>query len=633
MAKKKKKIWKRVRLYSASEVHDEVVERPLAWDTETDGLNGKLSCITYHRPGDTTILPPDKDALDTFVSVLLSEHYPSVWYAHNAQYDWRYIWDHLIDTGYYIQLFNRTESDIFQITIWHEDPTGDPRIDKEITKTVLRDSSALFSGSLEEFAEYFASEDKKKMCGSIDFKNGERFDINNETHVDYAIRDAVALQSAMCGFRDDFFQSFDCYPAMTVAGSAVKAWQASLGDESYFCLDAPAERFIDHAYYGGMVFLTSTVEQGACSTYDINSSYPAQMLSQPVPDGRIAEVYSYIPDKLGFYRVIVETPKDLIIPILPCRSESGHMQWRSGIFETYTTSVELEFALEHGYILHEIIVGLVFTDKVLPFQKFIDKCKQMRTQYKGTSLEMLAKLMQNALYGKFATKIDRISLFIPRGEQDEERMQEGYCVNGEQGIWAEPIHDPEIKRMPHWAAFITAYARLSLLKTIYSVGVDNVVYGDTDSITVRNNCDHSSIPQHQSEYGYFKKEKSWESFRAIAPKVYAGRLDDDEINIHNSKTGPKDMRGHYIGKVKGIPKSQVDESLLERIFRGEKVTVEYESVPKLVSILKGKANAGTGTIHNSRTLTDIANSSNWQESCGTVRCKAISETECIRRVS
>ena len=574
--------------------NDEIV---CAWDTETEGLNGALLCISYSVPDRSGILSPDE--MPAFLDLLISHPAPCVWYAHNAQYDWRYLLAPLIDAGLHLEFLNRTDTDIFQVTIWHEQPTGNRKKDKSIPKTIMRDSMALFPGTLADLCRYYGTEQKKH----IDFATNV-FDIDNPAHRDYAITDAVALRQAMEGFRAVFQEHFGCSPGVTTAGSALRAWKTALGDQEYYCLSAAQEKSIDAAYYGGLAFLTSTERHDGAITYDINSSYPAQMLSHPVPYGTPLTAFEIEQDRLGVYTVRVRAPEDLIVPILPSRDEKGNMIWRAGEFVTTVTSMELKFALGHGYQLLGFIGGFYFPEQVKPFDAFIGKCRDLRYQFKGTAVENMAKLMQNSLYGRFAAKTVRRQLYMPISADD---LADGSPVHGDLGIWARDVLDEQMLRMPAWSAFITAHARLALLRTIYAVGPSNVIMGDTDSITVKAGADVSAIPVDDLEYGKFKLEKTWEHVRAIAPKVYVGKL------------AGKDT---YTGKCKGIPKYKATPDILQKIDAGIKITVMYESVPNLVSILKGVSSAGEGTKTRQRAVSDLSRSSNWRETeTGNVRPK------------
>jgi hypothetical protein len=143
--------------------------------------------------------------------------------------------------------------------------------------------------------------------------------------------------------------------------------------------------------------------------------------------------------------------------------------------------------------------------------------------------------------------------------------------------------------LPQWAVWITAHARLHLLKTIYdTLGVEAVVYGDTDSITCLG-----EVPTGKS-YGDFKLEKEWKCFRAIAPKVYAGQL----------------RSGEWTGACKGIPSKQAGGALFKKLFEEGMVTARIETLPSLMVTMKSP---GATLRVMDRRSTDIAKSQNWEQ--------------------
>lgn len=511
------------KVYSAAVVRDE--EKIFAaFDTETQGLGGKLLAISAHVMGQTFYWS-GPDMVRDFVNLFLTYPSPVVWYAHNAQYDWRYIIPYLIEHEYCVDLGMRTDSDIYQVIVRHENK-----------KFIMRDSFALFSSppvSLKQLLKQFAPELPKL---EIDVEN---FDPQNPEHIEYSKRDAQGLAVALPRVDAMLKRLFSVGIGHTAAGTAVNAWCRTLPENTYFNSSAWNERelFIRQAYYGGLVFLTRTDklaskdESPVCETFDVNSSYPSVMRDYGVPTGRALQSRDYETGRMGIYRVRIKTPDDLIVPIIPCRGKRGNMQWRKGTFDTVCTSSELIFACQHGYKVLNLYEGFYFENVEFPFNDFIAKCQGIRKTFKKKPEEALAKLMQNSLYGKFGSKRERLKIFHPTSEAD---MMGAEPLNGMDYFWFKKELDESMRCLPQWATFITAHARLKILQAVYSVGVENAIYGDTDSITVLHG--HSQSINVGEDYGQFKLEKEWKQFRAIAPKVYAGRL----------------MDGTYLGAAKGV---------------------------------------------------------------------------------
>src|SRR5665647_598373 len=65
-----------------------------AFDTETEGLGGKLLSIQWGLMGDV-FFDCSENMIENFINFILEYPSPFVWYAHFAQYDWRYIIDYI----------------------------------------------------------------------------------------------------------------------------------------------------------------------------------------------------------------------------------------------------------------------------------------------------------------------------------------------------------------------------------------------------------------------------------------------------------------------------------------------------------------------------------------------------------
>lgn len=549
---------------------------PLSFDTETDGLGGVLQCITAHDMDNEHYFDDPDTMVAQFFHVIEQFEYPFVWFAHNAQYDWRYFLDYIKRNSIDCHISMRTDTDIYQITLF---------IDGK--RIVMRDSLALFPGTLRQFADSFTPEIPK---GHIDFDAGERFDKTNPDHQAYAKRDTAILRRGLPRFNAMLQRHFGVSMAHTTAGTAMKAWQASLPDGDYYetSIYGDEELFIRSAYYGGLVFLTRTDVVRGAQTFDINSSYPHQMCTHGVPWGQRVSSLNWRGALPGIFRVTVRAPHNLVVPILPARDIKGFMRWYAGTFETVVTNVELKFAEEHGYEILSVKEGMVWERTIFPFTAFIEKCKSIRTQFKGLPEETLAKLMQNSLYGKFGARRDRLLVFCPDVD-DESSTIDALPLDDEGFWWIRKEFADDLRCLPAWATFITAHARMHILSVVYSVGVENVIYGDTDSITVCPGVAHHF--DQGLNYGQWKLEKTWESFRALAPKVYAGQ-----------------RNGSYYGAAKGLPKKKMDATAWAQLLAGDRVRIDYETLPSLRVAMKSGVSPAKPI---SRISTDIRNASNW----------------------
>jgi hypothetical protein len=519
---------------------------------------------------------------------IMADNHKFTWFAHNAQYELRYFIDALLDHKEHVKLYCRTDSEIFMVTI--KLPDYD-----EKAVLVIRDSMAIWPASLRKMLDTFCPELPKL---TIDFET-TRFDPSNPEHVEYSKRDSEGLLHALIRYNEMVKEIFDVNLRATTASTALASWCRTLdGDERYYN-SKDHEDFIRSAYFGGLVFLTDTRRYDDCNTYDINSSYAYTMKTFEVPIGNPVKSNLFAARYPGIYRVTVRAPNDLIVPILPKRHNKS-VVWPRGTFETTVTSEELKFATANGYRVLKIHDGRIWQQSFNPFVEFIEKCEGIRLRNPGTALSEVAKRMQNSCYGKFGSKRMRRKIFA--NLTDEETI--GAVPWGD--FWIKEVYSEDMQCLPVWAVFITARARLHLLSKVYEIGPANVLYGDTDSLTLKSGY---TIAQ-SKDYGGWKLEKAWTSFRARGPKVYAGMLD-----------------GRYKGAAKGIPKKQWERSGIFHVIldgqEGEPVT--YKVLEKFVTALKTRE---IGEHAARRTVSVLSHSKSWQaEPDGTVRPRLWSDIE------
>jgi hypothetical protein len=520
-----------------------------------------------------------ENMIDNFMSFILDYPKPFIWYAHFSQYDWRYIMDWLHNNEMDIVIGMRTENDIYQITIkWQG------------KKVIMRDSWALFSTKLDKFAKSFCPEIPKLK---IDIEN---YDPTKPEHIEYAKRDVLILLTALPRLFAMLRKHFDVEAGATAAGTSMKAWQNSLDyDEIYNASKFnEQELFVRQAYYGGIVFLTTTNTQQDAITLDINSSYPDIMCMKGVPVGKTIKTTEYIQHKMGVYRCRVKAPKELRIPIIPARDHKNNMRWYSGEFETVCTNVELIFAAKHGYEILEIFEGIVWEGVAYPFNEHIEKCKAIRKEFakknpedETSPEELLAKLMQNSLYGKYGSRRERRRIYSSHGLTDDQKLN--MTPFDEAGKWwILKELDDQMRTLPEWAVFITAHARIKLLTTAYAVGIENIYYGDTDSLTMRRGCE--KMVDTGADYGQWKIEKTWKEFRPIAPKIYVGILEN----------------GKYLGAAKGLPRKNLGDTQWKELLQDGANSAKALSLDSLRVTLRKGVNSATeltrksGNVNNSQ---------------------------------
>ncbi|MGH7237136.1 MAG: DNA polymerase, partial [Candidatus Saccharimonadales bacterium] len=360
-----------------------------AFDFESEGLGGKALAFSWClEDGAPHYYTHDNPAvIEDYALQVMLDNPAYRWYAHNAQYDWRYLIPAIRRTKTPTVYLSRTATDIYSIRL---NPDSE-------TPCNMVDSMAMWPGSLASMLDTFCPELPKLK---IDVT---KFDRKDPEHIAYSKRDAEGLVTAMIRFDQTMLEAYGEHIQLTTAGTSMKAWRRTIPDGTQYSPPLKYEEFIRQSYFGGYVIPHNIAAWENCKTYDINSSYPASMRDYEYPNGAATETRKFNEDCLGIYECEVKTPEDCTVPLLgkkEMRNKTDVTNWPRGNFKTVATSPEIKFARDHGYEV-KVIRGIFFESVCRPFVDFVKMSQKTRIQNKGTPLEAVCKLMQNSLYGKF----------------------------------------------------------------------------------------------------------------------------------------------------------------------------------------------------------------------------------------
>lgn len=277
---------------------------------------------------------------------------------------------------------------------------------------------------------------------------------------------------------------------ITQGSNALANYKEIIGGELKFRykfpkLDENDDVIIRKAYRGGFTYCNPKFagkHLGKISVFDVNSLYPSQMYSRPLPYDTPARFNGkYEPNKtypLYVQRLRCEfTLKKNKIPTIQLKNTLGfipneYVTSTNGEDVILTlTSVDLDLLFDHYEVtVYEWLGGYMFKSKTGMFTEYIDKwikVKQEATIEGNGGMRTLAKLMLNALYGKFGLKISCRSK-IPYYESDRVIYRDGEQEK------RDPVYIP-------MACYITAWARYTTITAAQAV-FDRFIYADTDSL-------------------------------------------------------------------------------------------------------------------------------------------------------
>lgn len=448
----------------------------------------------------------------------------SSFYFHNLKWDiqWIFIW--LFEHGFrHVKDRKELESKTFTTLISNKGMFYSTKVVFEkkgryTNSVTFFDSLKILPFKIKQIAKGFGLPFEK---GEIDYT------LHNDGHkgispeeLDYIRRDvkipAMALHTL-------FSQGLT---KMTQGSNALFDYKRTVGDrnfEKWFPIP-DYDQDVRQAYKGGYTYLNPrfrSVDIGSGIVFDVNSLYPWVMRNCLLPYGEgIYFQGQYEQDEI--YPLFVQMftcqfeLKPEHIPTLQIKDNLYSFipteYLESSGDEDVTlcmTSVDLKLFMEHYEVYNiEYHDGWKFKATTGLFTEYIDKWTEEKIKAKkekNFAMYVLAKLMLNALYGKFALN-PRVKSKYPFYDHGMIRY-----VEGEEN-YRDPIYIPV-------GAFVTAYARDKTIRSCQSV-YDRFVYADTDSMHLIGTEIPENLMVDDALLGYWKHESSFIRARYLRQKSY-----------------------------------------------------------------------------------------------------------------
>lgn len=285
---------------------------------------------------------------------------------------------------------------------------------------------------------------------------------------------------------------------------------------------------IRQSYKGGFTYLNPKFKELDLTegiVLDVNSLYPSVMYYQPLPYGEgIFFKGKYKPDKI--YNLYVQMftcqfeLKPGYIPTIQLKNNlsfipTQYLESSDGEDVTLClTNVDLELFMEHYNVYNiEYHSGWKFKSTIGLFKDYIDKWNKVKmesTLNGNKAMRTLAKLMLNALYGKFALN-PNVQSKLPWYDNGVIKYKLGEKET------REPIYIPV-------GTFITAWARYKTISSAQKV-YDRFVYADTDSLHLVGTEIPDMLEIDPVKLGAWKHESTFTRARFIRQKSYIEEID------------------------------------------------------------------------------------------------------------
>lgn len=327
--------------------------------------------------------------------------------------------------------------------------------------------------------------------------------------------------------------------AMTSGSDSLKGYKDVISTKTFEklfpILSLEDNKEIRWCYRGGFTWLNeryANKDIGGGIVFDVNSLYPSQMYYQPLPFGKPIKFNGkYVEDKdYPLYTQHIRCEfilKEGYIPTIQLKNQglmfkqNEYLKSSKGeTVDLYLTNIDLKLIEEH-YDLYDVeyVGGWKFRSKVGMFKEFIDKWMLVKATNKG-AIRLLAKLMLNSLYGKFATN-PKVTGKVPYLKEDGSN---GFTLpKDENGNVVDEFKDPVYTPI---GVFVTSYARNLTIRTAQKC-YDRIIYCDTDSIHLEG----TEIPDvikdviDDNKLGYWKHESTFQRARFIRQKTYIEEID------------------------------------------------------------------------------------------------------------
>lgn len=278
----------------------------------------------------------------------------------------------------------------------------------------------------------------------------------------------------------------------TLPSMALQYWNNSFNRLNLPRMKKQSRERFRSGYYGGRVEVFRFGEiKGPIYHYDINSLYPYVMKSFLYPDITRRERHTRNPDyeRFGMACVDIDLPYH-DIPCLPYRSDK-EILFPYGLITGAYPYPEIRKALQDGAKISRVHWAIEYEHGVDAFSKYIDTCYKNRMASSNKAENTFWKMMMNSLYGKFGSKDSLLTISNDREFTITSASRFSNVI---------------------WAAYVTSYARLTLLEHLRKASV--VYYTDTDSIFTPDTLDTSKT------LGDLKLEGVYSRAEFFGNKVY-----------------------------------------------------------------------------------------------------------------
>lgn len=541
-----------------------------------------------------------KHCISDFVNHVLRKKYRGyIIYAHNGgRFDFNFLLDFIKDKHYEFDLVFQG-SRCLMIKVWtylKKDEQGNTQHSDVIR---FSDSYALLKFSLDKLTTDFNVTHKKINFMEVqgnkkDFEYlYELYKKKDSRFSDYLKNDCLGLYEVLETF-NSMIEKHNGQSSLTIASSALKTFQKGYLKHKLVMSNETYNERMKKAYYGGRTeIFRMFLDDGKYRCYDVNSLYPFVMFENDFPISRPHTINhpsrSWIKKYYGITECIIETPKDLYIPLLPFRLQIRNyhkLVFPLGRFRGFYDNHLLRKAFDLGYKIKPLRM-MYFAEHEPIFKDYMKEFYSLKKiSESGTPSYIIAKLLMNALYGKFAQSQNSEKI-VKIDDVHKLKNLDFDVFDVDNNLYRVKTKSKGNFFIPQLSIHVTALSQLVLYEYMEKLINKGCIVAncDTDSLFT-NGYLHSS-----NRLGGMKKEYDFNRGYFLLPKTYC--------IVSKNKTNIK-AKG-YIGEFqKQLSENSFRKALFKKDYSDFKITSEKPSFNTMkTSYVRHKNYVSTDVIKKS----------------------------------
>jgi hypothetical protein len=472
-------------------------------------------------------------------------------------------------------------SSCLQIKVYHH-KEGKTEGRKIRDKTNFNDSYALLKFSLDKLTKNFDVEHKKlNFMKDKKTKNDyeylyELYKQNDKRFFDYLKNDVLGLYEVITKFIE-MIEKNNGTMGLTIASTSLKTYQKGFLNHSITVCEKELNDEMKKAYYGGRTEIVKMIlpsDNYFC--YDVNSLYPFVMFNNEFPISKPIKINNpkkeNILNDCGITFCKIESP-NLYIPLLPIHftiNKTNKLIYPIGKFEGVWDNHFLRKALKLGYKIDIKKMYIFKTDFI--FKEFVKKFFELKRKSKKDSPDyVLAKLMLNSLYGKFAQNQESEIFMKIKNIVDLSKYDIVDCLDNDYNIFRVKTESKGNFHIPQISIHVTTLAQLKLYDYIEKILELCKILGyyDTDSLFTNAKLNTSS------RLGDLKLEYPFKKGYFLLPKTYCIIKNNNENYIR--------AKGFSSEFQKKLNKDIFENALFKKDYSGFKLSTKNLKINSMLS--------------------------------------------------